>query len=1670
MAGSTETFISLQEGLSGNLQKATKEWNSFNDVSSQINKNLSTQNKSMNETSDVSTKINDTYDDISETSEKVNGFTDKWKSGLSGVLGIASKIGGAFAGVFALGSVVDAIEDTFTLHQEMTRLAVQMGHGRAATQEFETALIKTQEATGRTAEEVTSMIRSLGQARVAIGDMQQLATDTLNFAKATGVSDDAAANLSSKLSLMGGLGQKSISGIMSNMMDVQRQFGMSTESVNALTTGIVDTTKTLRTLGKSSAEVEKFQKGAIKLAGAFESVGIEASQASEILDRLLDPGKLEDNALLYSKLGISIEDAMSGNIDPQQVMSGLQGIGSELKNMSGPAAAALAQSMGMSLTQLRQMSEMDMSQLSQELGFAADASGNLASGVDETVTAQEEMKENMNKVKGIFQEVLVKLMPLFDAVSKAIGGLLDGFVESGGVEKMVGMITGAVGKIKEFMSPAIETFKKIFSSMNPKMLLVAVAAIAIGIMALKKKFASVSTDSSKKMKTEFESSSKDISKALEDGVSGGLAMAAEKSASIIEEKFRMASEKIEADIKDRTIRGAEHGAMQGAAKYQEILAGQDTFGFAKGANAAAAKLLETLSESTKPVSKLDDIYAGMQGKLVDKYNLSKTAYQEEIGFLNDKQELDKQELSKMQDRFDYLDALGSKRSTEEAAEREALIDRIKLKDEEFSKDEKRIEDITKLQEDAAKKNIKRIDKQILAGMADSVHEQLLQEKALIKEKQKGLDQLNTEMSLQEDVTKATNKQYGALVAKQKALGKGEKLTAEESLQLTQLAEQRKRNATLERELTEQISASTNEIEQMDAAAKALEKEFLTLEDASGGIRLNKNEQEFKTLEKKLGDIRKVFTGNLMSGIGDFWGKTKKSFGNAKKAFQDAFNGKTFRTSVRMLERGALKAGAGLAKNVLKASAGLAKKAAGAGIKLAKKIGSASKDLAKKGLEAAKAMASKLKGAAGGIARGAAKGMAMAGGALLMGTLAKSEAGQKMMEKLQGVMTSLMESLGPAIDSLMPVVDELVKNLGPVIAQVAGFVVGLVQKMLPFITKLMDRVMPLISKLLGALMPVIESAMDALMPLIDALLPLMMDLIGALLPALMPIFKLLLDMMMPLVKALLPPMLKVLGFLLKIIGTVIAVIGKLIQALSHIPGLGGLSEVGKTIEGIGEGFKEAGDAMIDSADRMTGASIELKDAMKDLSGNFENLQFESLSNNVQDMTSMLGITTEEAGQMSHRELTQAIEEAGVRGEMVQQLRANTEELQRQYTRMQAENLAQSISQEIEEAQQGMVANIIQRRNINDINWSGTGDREAFGDAAFRMSEERLNDLYRRLERSNGQFTTGMLEDFGDIFTAAGGDFAKAIQGEEIDYEKLSAMNSNGWGSEFFQDLSSMVAGAELGTSEMEAAMTQVRSFFSGEGNEAEQTAIDELIASGAMTDIWRDANGNIEKVVSQLTNQLAKEGSSLDNANWDRVFQERLAELQDGLVNARKELYDSGEYNSTTIQGTPLQNAIEKAYGELADMSGKEGLEQLYKIIGESDEALAAMMGGQFSTLEELNARMEANREANETTAGNTEPEDEGDVVTKLYPAIVEASSSGFVESQEAVARTSGGSPEEQQVEVSERIYEGIMQLVGLSEDGNSLTAQQAREIADRKAAELAQNNINNAGGTEPVAR
>jgi ABC-type transporter Mla subunit MlaD len=471
MASNTvDLHLNIQNALQENLKQNNEQMSSFNDK--------------MQQAEGVSQKVSQRMQGVGQ---KLKGATQQ----MSRFGNVLQRVVPAFGVIFGGGFIVDTVKEAMELNQTMADVAYQMGMGAQGARQLEQATYGVVQATGLATDKAQELVSSIAQLHVGVENIEALATTASRFSEITGVSADSTARLTGELMRTGRMGAEATQQIMAGMASVQRTVGMSASEMQQLTETIQETTKLLNQMNKTAGEIEDFNKGVVQLSGAFASAGVQADKANQFINELLDPSKVEQNAFLYSKLGVSMEEAFSGDVAPEKLIPRFKQLGQEMQNMSGPAAASMAESLGMPLQTLRQMGEIDMED-TQEMMRMMNEEGK---SMQEAMAAMQEGQERagrsfedaINRLKGSIQPLISKfLIPFINKFADMIENL---------------NVSAVVDKLQSGFQFVMQNVSRITRFLKPSIFIAGAVALLAIIGKIRKKFYTMATGVKEDMQT-----------------------------------------------------------------------------------------------------------------------------------------------------------------------------------------------------------------------------------------------------------------------------------------------------------------------------------------------------------------------------------------------------------------------------------------------------------------------------------------------------------------------------------------------------------------------------------------------------------------------------------------------------------------------------------------------------------------------------------------------------------------------------------------------------------------------------------------------------------------------------------------------------------------------------------------------------------------------------------------------------------------------------------------------------------------------------------------------------------------------------------------------------------------------------------------------------------------
>lgn len=363
------------------INTSEESLNNMNGLIKDFSKALEKVNAQLLKTSN---NISGSNKDLGKIEERAIELNDK--KHLGGVSEVAKSIGNSFqeiltsttkiAGILTGGGIATffakVVKDSIDLDNTMTALSMRMGKGSKGIAELKSNVNSLQAELGAAYGDAVALVTTLSEKKYA-DNLYEAASGANLFARATGLSQTEVASLSDAMNKNAGMTAKATNSMYAGMLKVQQTMGLSKAGMEAVTSIIPKMASNMNAFGKTSADIAKVTTQTTALIASMEKVGIAAGDAAGLVEKLLDPDKIEDNIMLYSQLGISMEDALSGNIDLSNMDNQLKDMAQRIVDMGPIAGKQFAQSMGMSYAEAAKLAKMEGNEVA-DVSAAAETS------------------------------------------------------------------------------------------------------------------------------------------------------------------------------------------------------------------------------------------------------------------------------------------------------------------------------------------------------------------------------------------------------------------------------------------------------------------------------------------------------------------------------------------------------------------------------------------------------------------------------------------------------------------------------------------------------------------------------------------------------------------------------------------------------------------------------------------------------------------------------------------------------------------------------------------------------------------------------------------------------------------------------------------------------------------------------------------------------------------------------------------------------------------------------------------------------------------------------------------------------------------------------------------------------------------------------------------------
>lgn len=346
------------------------------------------------------------------------------------------------AALFGGLSLVDAIGQAVELEASVNDIARTMVGGVESSKDFARAQADLMRdvknsawEAGASAKEMVDVYAGLASMHIPVKDLKGLADMSYAAAKGLGMSVDQATQLVGELTHIGKLGETEIKSILGQFAMMQQSLGLSAAETQTLTKALIETTRRLRAMGASRRMIQRLSTETNKLAAAFIKAGLDAGDASQMMQRLFDPDQLENNIALYAQLGMSVTDATAimqgaGEI-PEDMAGKMIDLSKRIAAMGPIAGKAYADAMGMSYKMAQQLAGLTRDQVNEvNKLFGRDQAELQEKALKEQRERQREslkqqFEETKNRMALMWMEALQPILDLLKEGLKAFQGILE---------------------------------------------------------------------------------------------------------------------------------------------------------------------------------------------------------------------------------------------------------------------------------------------------------------------------------------------------------------------------------------------------------------------------------------------------------------------------------------------------------------------------------------------------------------------------------------------------------------------------------------------------------------------------------------------------------------------------------------------------------------------------------------------------------------------------------------------------------------------------------------------------------------------------------------------------------------------------------------------------------------------------------------------------------------------------------------------------------------------------------------------------------------------------------------------------------------------------------------------------------------------------------------------
>lgn len=320
----------------------------------------------------------------------------------------------------------DNAKNLIDMEDAAYRMSQRAGKGFEGVKELKNTYIDIQANLKDSAENAREITKTLSETGY-VKNLGEAAEYISLFSRTTGTSIGQTTEVMNGLTKIGKFSSKEAGTIIANVAKIQKLNGITVQGMNAWAASVNSVTNNMKAFGQTDESIKKMVVSTAKLVSSLEKVGVSAQQATQWIERLTDPDNIEKNIGLYAQLGISISDALSGNIDGDTIGAGLKDFGQKIKEMGPIAGKAYADAFGISYKEAIKAADMEAA-IDTGGVTEQDSKSELEKMKEETLSFNQKQQENINQMIGETQKLMADLsqrqmMMLTVGISLAMNGV-----------------------------------------------------------------------------------------------------------------------------------------------------------------------------------------------------------------------------------------------------------------------------------------------------------------------------------------------------------------------------------------------------------------------------------------------------------------------------------------------------------------------------------------------------------------------------------------------------------------------------------------------------------------------------------------------------------------------------------------------------------------------------------------------------------------------------------------------------------------------------------------------------------------------------------------------------------------------------------------------------------------------------------------------------------------------------------------------------------------------------------------------------------------------------------------------------------------------------------------------------------------------------------------------